>query len=75
MVPSSPGEKDSVEQNPSEDEINNVKPSLDLPQMSGSLMHHQQRPSDVPSQICEGGAMKIAHDADGRVLLRIIQQD
>lgn len=29
-VPSSPGSNVSVEQNPSDDEINNVKPSLDL---------------------------------------------
>lgn len=29
-VPSSPGANDNVEQNPSEDEINNVSPSLDL---------------------------------------------
>jgi hypothetical protein len=29
-VPSSPGANDSVEQNPSEDDINSVKPSLDL---------------------------------------------
>lgn len=42
-LPNSPGSKESVEQYPSEEEMTNVKPSLDLTKISitHSSLYHQ----------------------------------
>jgi hypothetical protein len=69
--PSSPGKKDSVEQNPSDEEISNVEPSLDLLIRLVSCVS-QRGWSNSPSQIGKCCTMQIAHDANRGVLLCIV---
>jgi hypothetical protein len=68
--PSSPGANESVEQNPSEELMSNVKPSVDLRYVRDIRTVGVWR--NVPGQISERSEMQIADNGQWSLLLRII---
>lgn len=68
--------KDSVEQNPSDEEISNVEPSLDLKNIIRYVHQgNKARRKLLPSQISECGEMQVANHADRCRLLGIIDKN
>jgi hypothetical protein len=73
--PNSPGLNDMVEQNPSEDEINKVRPSLDLTLLVSTHYLLVSTRVYLPCQVSKRGQVQITDNAYGGHLLGIVKED
>lgn len=77
--PRSEGEKDTVEQKPSDEVTNKVVPSEDLGGRVRDMAHMGKQLIvelfNLPRKIGESGTMQVADNADGCLLLGIIDKD
>lgn len=87
--PSSPTSNDNVEQKPSEEVIKRVSPSLALqggyglasrrfacfPATGAENCVRKEIGAFLPCKIGEGGAVQVAYNAKGRLLLSIVEED